>query len=127
MECERFCSATEGCTAASYYQTLVGDKNCWLKKIATVACAVPTDAKDDPNSTLLLKDTCTPTAPVAPATYVAFAGKDYAPNSVVANLVTVMASFFPIGATMQFENYSRFVLVCAVRCQRKLTLRTDSK
>lgn len=54
QECEEFCTATEGCNAASYYNEIVGGNNCWLKKIANV-CEVPSDAITDPNASLLLK------------------------------------------------------------------------
>lgn len=62
QECEDFCSATEGCNAASYYLdgTAFGNKNCWLKILAD-SCELPSDAVDDTNAVLLLKieETCT--------------------------------------------------------------------
>ena len=90
MECERFCSATAGCTAASYYETLVGGKNCWLKKLAAVDCALPADAADDTNATLLLKDTCSAVVAVSTKQYVGHEGKDYIPSTTVARAVDVM-------------------------------------
>lgn len=66
-ECEEFCSATEGCNAASFYSELVGGNNCWLKTIAE-ACALPSDAADNEKATLLLKcDKCTPLGEAAMA------------------------------------------------------------
>ena len=66
-ECEEFCRNTELCNAASYYKELVGGNNCWLKTIAE-ACALPSDATDNANATLLLLcDKCTPLGEAAAA------------------------------------------------------------
>lgn len=53
-ECQDFCTATVGCNAASFYNTLVGGNNCWLKTLAN-SCELPADAPANPNATLLLK------------------------------------------------------------------------
>ena len=71
-ECAQFCSATDGCNAASYYVdgANYGGKNCWLKtadfeaSTEVSSCVLPADAVDDDNAVLLflVDDTCAPPA-----------------------------------------------------------------
>lgn len=69
-ECAQFCSAMDGCNAASYYidAELVGGSNCWLKNanfeasMETSSCVLPDDASTDANAVLLflVDGTCAP-------------------------------------------------------------------
>ena len=69
-ECAQFCSATDGCNAASYYidAAKYGGNNCWLKtadfeaSMETSSCVLPAGAVHDANAVLLflVDDTCAP-------------------------------------------------------------------
>lgn len=55
-ECEDFCSATDGCNAASYYLdgSAFGGNNCWLKNMDYYSCELPSDAAIDLNAVFLI-------------------------------------------------------------------------
>lgn len=108
--CEDFCSATEGCNAASYYLdgSTYGDKNCWLKTIAS-PCEKPADAMPDPNAVLLLKldDTCEAALAEIAAKDNAMAPAGFAEDDAVAPISDDTGAELPDETPEDLDNESR--------------------